>query len=332
MITFMIDYLKASFKAKFNCEAIFFEKLPQSGSYRQYFRLSNGDFSAIGVFNEDKKENKAFVEFSRHFYKKGIAVPEIYSDDLENNIYLQEDLGYDCLLNFVEKNDKVYFKDLIALYKKVILALVNMQINGGEGLDYSLCVPRDAFDTQSISWDLNYYKYCWCRLAMVSIDEQRLENDFSKLTDFLLSERHDFFLFRDFQSRNIMIKDGEPYFIDFQGGRKGALQYDIASLLYDAIAEIPDSVREELLDYYMDCVEKYLDIDRVNFREKYYAYAFIRLLQAMGAFGLRGLHENKQHFIDSIKPGMLNLKALIEKLKPIISLPELYNSIENYKL
>lgn len=328
----MIDYLKASFKEKFNCEAVVFEKLPQSGSYRQYFRLSNNNISAIGVFNEDKKENKAFVEFCRHFYKKGIAVPEIYSDDLENDVYLQEDLGSDCLLDFIEKEKKIYLDDLISLYKKVIVALVNMQINGGEGLDYSLCMPRDAFDAQSINWDLNYYKYCWCRLAVVPINEQELENDFSKLTHFLLSERHDFFLFRDFQSRNIMIKDGEPYFIDFQGGRKGALQYDIASLLYDAIAEIPDSVREELLDYYMDCVEKYLDIDRVNFREMYYAYAFVRLLQAMGAFGLRGLHENKQHFIDSIQPGILNLKVLSKRLKLVIALPELYNSIENYKL
>jgi len=328
----MIDYLKASFKEKFNCEAISFEKLPQSGSYRQYFRLSNNNISAIGVFNEDKKENKAFVEFCKHFYKKGIAVPEIYSVDLENDVYLQEDLGSVCLLDFIEDDKKAYSEGLKTLYKKVIAALVNMQINGGDGLNYSLCMPRDSFDAQSISWDLNYYKYCWCRLAMVPLDEQELENDFSKLTDFLLSERHDFFLFRDFQSRNIMIKGSEPFFIDFQGGRKGALQYDIASLLYDAIAEIPNPLREELLDYYMDCVEKYIDIDRVDFREKYYAYAFVRLLQAMGAFGLRGLHENKQHFIDSIKPGMFNLKMLSEKLKSIIALPELYNTIENYKL
>lgn len=327
----MIDSLKKIFKNKFDCDVLVVEQLPQSGSYRQYFRLTNNEISAIGVYNEDKKENKAFVDFCKHFHKKGIAVPEIFAEDLDMNVYLQEDLGSFSLLDFVESDKKAFSANLIALYKKVIHSLVDMQINGGEGLNYSLCVPREAFDSQSIAWDLNYYKYCWCRLAKVSIDEQKLENDFSQLIDFLLSEPHDFFLFRDFQSRNIMIKDGKPFFIDFQGGRKGALQYDIASLLYDAIAEIPENVREDLLEYYMDCVEEFIKIDREDFRNKYYAYAFVRLLQAMGAFGLRGLHENKQHFIDSIKPGMFNLKGLVDKMKNIIELPELYRTVVEYK-
>jgi aminoglycoside/choline kinase family phosphotransferase len=328
----MIEYLKNLFVQRFSCQPLIVEKLPQSGSYRQYFRLSNNEISAIGVYNEDKKENKAFVFFCKHFFKEGIAVPELYLADLDNDVYLQEDLGSECLLDFIEKDNKLYSADLINLYKKVIHNLAGMQINGGKGLDYSLCVPRDTFDRQSIMWDLNYYKYCWCRLAKQPLDEQKMENDFSKLTDYLLSERHDFFLFRDFQSRNIMIKDGQSFFIDFQGGRKGALQYDIASLLYDAIAEIPEKLREDLLDYYMDCVEEYMKIDRKVFRSKYYAYALLRLMQAMGAFGLRGLHENKQHFIDSINPGMCNLKALIGNLRRDIDLPEIFKTIDDYKI
>ena len=327
----MIEYIKTLFKNKFSCNPLIVEQLPQSGSYRQYFRLSTDGISAIGVYNEDKKENKAFVDFCRHFFNKGVRVPEIYGEDLANGVYLQEDLGGECLLDYIERDDRCFSKDLVGLYKKVIKSLVDLQINGGDGLDYSLCIPRDTFDKQSILWDLNYYKYCWCRLAKVPLDEQRLEDDFEILVDYLLSERHDFFLFRDFQCRNIMIKDGEPFFIDFQGGRKGALQYDIASLLYDAIAEIPTKLREDLFDFYMDCVEKYIEIDRIDFRKKYYAYAFVRLLQAMGAFGLRGLHENKQHFIDSIEPGMKNLKDLISDMQKFIDLPELYGTVQRYK-
>lgn len=325
----MIEKLKKLYSLSFGLVPEIIDELPQSGSYRKYFRMRNEEHTAIGVINEDYKENRAFVEFSKHFYDNNIKVPQIYSEDLTNNIYLQEDLGNDCLLDFVERDKKQFSSDLIDLYKKVIVNLVEMQIKGGYGLDYSLCIPRDCFDRQSIAWDLNYYKYCWCRLAKVPIDEQKLEDDFNKLIEYLLTERHDFFLFRDFQSRNIMIKDGEPYFIDYQGGRKGALQYDIASLLFDAIAEIPNEVREELLEFYMDCVSEKIEINREDFKSKYYAYAFVRLLQAMGAFGLRGLHENKQHFIDSIQPGLKNLNYIASILKKTISLPELYRSLNN---
>lgn len=318
------------YKSYFGQEVSSIEELPQSGSYRRYFRLTDSCNYAIGVYNEDYKENRAFVEFSKHFYDNDISVPRIYAEDLKNSVYLQEDLGRDCLLDFIERDDNQFSESLVNLYKKVIEKLVEIQIKGAYGLDYSLCIPRDTFDSQSIAWDLNYYKYCWCRLAKIPFDEQKLENDFNKLIDFLISERHDFFLYRDFQSRNIMLKGGEPFFIDYQGGRKGALQYDIASLLFDAIANIPNEIREKLFEYYMDVVSTYIFIDRDDFKSKYYAYALVRLLQAMGAFGLRGLHENKQHFIDSIEPGMLNLKYIVSDLKKTINLPELYKTINNY--
>lgn len=324
----MSQLLAELFFKKFKRKPGTITELPPSGSYRRYFRLESDSISAIGVMNEDKKENKAFVEFSKHFYNKGMNVPEIYGEDLDNDIYIQTDLGNKCLLDEIISDNKEYSLGLVTTYKKVIKSLVDLQIKGGEGLDYSLCIPRDAFDKQSIMWDLNYYKYCWLRLAKVFLDEQHLENDFSKLTDYLLGTDTNYFLFRDFQCRNIMLVDGEPFFIDYQGGRKGALQYDIASLLFDAIAEIPENKREELFEYYMDCVQKYIEIDRKDFKERYYAYAMVRLLQAMGAFGLRGLHENKQHFIDSIIPGLRNLEIVKSKLEDIIDLPELYKTID----
>lgn len=324
----MPQVLADLFYKRFNRKLESLTELPPSGSYRRYFRLKSDSFSVIGVLNEDKKENKAFIEFSKHFHSKGINVPEIYEEDMGNCVYLQTDLGDRCLLDEINKDNKEYSADLLDSYKKVIKALVDLQINGGEGLDYSLCFPREAFDKQSIMWDLNYYKYCWLRLAKVFLDEQKLENDFHKLTDYLLDTDTNYFLFRDFQCRNIMIVDGDPFFIDYQGGRKGALQYDIASLLYDAIAEIPNNIRENLFEYYMDCVQEIIDIDREEFIQRYYAYAMVRLLQAMGAFGLRGLHENKQHFIESIEPGLMNLGVIKNKLKNIIDLPELYNTID----
>ncbi len=324
----MLELLTELFYKYFDKQVEKITKLPPSGSYRKYYRLEANSISAIGVINKDKKENKAFIEFTKHFHSKGLNVPEIFAEDIDNNIYLQTDLGDRCLLDDIIEDDKQFTSSLVYKYKKVIRSLVDLQHNGGEGLDYSLCTPKDIFDRQSIMWDLNYYKYCWLRLAKVFLDEQKLDNDFNKLTEYILNIDMHYFLFRDFQCRNIMMVDGEPFFIDYQGGRKGALQYDIASLLFDAIAEIPNIVRCNLLEYYMNCVESYTKIDRCDFKDKYYGYALVRLLQAMGAFGLRGLHENKQQFIDSIVPGLKNLLFVKSELCNRIDLPELYATID----
>lgn len=210
--------------------------LPSSGSYREYVRFEGGGKSALGAFNADKKENNAFIGFSEHFYTLGLKVPHIYEYDTDNNVYLLEDLGNTTLFEFLQKNrtEDEFPESLIEIYKKTIEELVVFQLKGSEGLDFNLCYPRKAFDRQSMQWDLHYFKYYFLKLAQIPFDEQKLEEDFQCLMDFLLLAEHDYFLYRDFQSRNIMIKEGEPYFIDYQGGRKGALQYDLASLLYDA--------------------------------------------------------------------------------------------------
>ncbi|MCF6241500.1 MAG: phosphotransferase, partial [Bacteroidales bacterium] len=264
--------------------------LPESGSYRKYYRIKGSKKTAIAVYNEDRKENIAFVEFSKHFKSKDLPVPEIYGANLDKNVYLQEDLGDTTLFAYITENRPgVEFPDkLFEILKKVLEQLVNFQLKGSEGFNYSYCYPRAAFDKQSMMWDLNYFKYYFLKLAKIPFDEQDLENDFLKFSDFLLEAKTDYFLYRDFQTRNIMIRNDKPYFIDYQGGRKGALQYDLASLLYDAKADIPQEIRNRLRKYYINKLSKYQEVDVEKFNAYYFGYVLIRIMQAMGAFGFRG--------------------------------------------
>jgi hypothetical protein len=201
--------------------------------------------------------------------------------------------------------------------------LPRFQVQAGRDLNYKVCYPRASFDRQSIAWDLNYFKYYFLRLAGVPFNEQALEHDFSRLTKFLVAANHDYFLYRDFQSRNIMLRDGQPFFLDYQGGRKGALQYDIASLLYDGKADLPPELRQQLLDYYLDRLVEYISVDRDAFMEHYYAYVYVRIMQALGAYGFRGFYERKAHFLQSVPYALKNLRWLAHHVKLPIALPAL---------
>ena len=224
--------------------ALKMDQLMQAGSDRRYFRLIGETKSAIGAYNADFKENKAFIRFTQHFWKKGLRVPEIYTENLLNGVYLQEDLGDTQLFGLLPQVGEAWTDNLVNLYQKSLYHLADLQVKGGEDLDYSVSYPRAAFDKQSMMWDLNYFKHYFLKLAKIPFDEQALEDDFQRFTDYLLLADCSHFLFRDFQSRNIMIKNNEPYFIDYQGGRKGALQYDVASLLYQAKGGVPPSVKK----------------------------------------------------------------------------------------
>ena len=305
--------------------------LPLSGSYRRYYRILGREKSAIGTFNADRKENIAFLEMSKHFRGKGLPVPEIYAEELDDNVYLQEDLGDTSLYAFLQgmRTGKDFPGELRSFYKKTLDTLIRFQVRGGEGFDYSKCYPRSAFDRQSMLWDLHYFKYYFLKLARVPFDEQSLEDDFHKLIDFLLEVDHDYFMYRDFQSRNVMVVDDDPVFIDYQGGRKGALQYDVASLLYDAKANIPDDVRLELLSHYMDKLAEHIEYDRKEFVSHYYGYVLIRMMQAMGAFGFRGFYEKKEHFLQSIPYAIENLKYLLDNVTFKVELPALFMALRN---
>src|SRR5579871_3266292 len=224
------------------------------GSGRKIFRLTSRRDKAIGILYGVREENAAFIEFSKHFRKHGLPVPEIYGVNLDQGAYLEEDLGDTSLFEFLSKhrNGEQVSPQVVEAYRKVIATLPRFQIEAGRDLNYKVCYPRGSFDRQSISWDLNYFKYYFLRLAGIPFSEQALEDDFSRLTKFLLSAPRDFFLYRDFQSRNIMLVGDQPYFLDYQGGRKGALQYDVASLLYDAKADLTPELRQQLLNHYLD--------------------------------------------------------------------------------
>jgi aminoglycoside/choline kinase family phosphotransferase len=295
------------------------------GSGRKIIRLSAEKISAVGILYDVREENAAFLEFSRHFRKHGLPVPEIYAQDLDHGAYLEEDLGDTSLFEFLSKNrvgDRIDLS-VVEAYRKVIATLPKFQIEAGRDLNYRVCYPRGSFDRQSISWDLNYFKYYFLRLAGIPFSEQALEDDFSRLTKFLLSAGRDYFLYRDFQSRNIMLRQGQPFFLDYQGGRKGALQYDVASLLYDAKADLPPELRQQLLDHYLDTLAGFVDLKRDVFLHHYYAYVYIRIMQALGAYGFRGFYERKVHFLQSVPYALKNLRWLLHNVTLPIALPTL---------
>lgn len=313
------------YKKHFSADADSFEMLPLSGSYREYARIGRSGISVIGAFNADVKENKAFLTFSRQLAGAGVPVPEIYAVGDDHTTYLQQDLGTVTLFDYITevRKSEGFSRTITDEYRKVLDVLPRIQVEGGKRIDYSVCYPRAAFDKQSMLWDLSYFKYYFLKLARIQFDEQLLEDDFQRFADYLLSADSDYFMYRDFQSRNIMLKDGAVYFIDYQGGRKGALQYDLASLLYDGKADIPQQVRNELFEYYLDRLEKFIPVDRFEFMRFYRGFVIIRIMQAMGAYGFRGFYEKKEHFLKSIPYALDNLEYLLNRLDLPIELPEL---------
>ena len=301
------------------------------GSGRRIIRLSRGKASAIGILYDVREENEAFLEFSRHFRRHGLPVPEIYAEDLDHGAYVEEDLGDVSLFQFLSEHRKgeEIAPPVVEAYRRVIATLPRFQVEAARDLNYKICYPRASFDRQSIAWDLNYFKYYFLRLAGIPFSEQKLEDDFDHLTEFLLSADRDYFLYRDFQSRNIMLRGEQPFFLDYQGGRKGALQYDVASLLFDAKADLPPALRQQLLDHYLDTLAKFTDVKREAFLHHYYAYVYIRIMQALGAYGFRGFYERKAHFLQSVPYALKNLRWLLHNVTLPIALPTLLDAFHS---
>ncbi|MGZ5121094.1 MAG: aminoglycoside phosphotransferase family protein, partial [Burkholderiales bacterium] len=293
------------------------------GSGRVIVRVTGEKLTAIGVVYSVREENVAFLEFSRHFRRRGLPVPEIYTDDLKQGAYLEEDLGDTTLFEFLSahRNGENIEPQVVDAYRRVVAVLPRFQVEAGRDLNYKVCYPRKSFDRQSIAWDLNYFKYYFLRLAGIPFNEQALEHDFGRLTKFLLSADREYFLYRDFQSRNVMLRDGAPWFVDYQGGRKGALQYDIASLLYDAKADLPPALRQQLLEHYLDTLARFIDVDRAAFMHHFYPYAYVRIMQALGAYGFRGFYERKPMFLQSVPYALKNVHWLLHNVTLPIELP-----------
>lgn len=300
--------------------------LAASGSNRQYYRIkSENGLSVIGTVGSDIRENKAFFYLSKFFSNHRINVPKVLAISQNNQAYLQEDLGDVNLYSLVMKEG--FTERIIQLYKKSLTQLVKMQTIGRQELDFQNCYPREAMDKQSFIWDLNYFKYYFLKPAGIQFDEQLLENDFIDFTNRLNSFPNRFFLFRDFQSRNIQIVGDEVYFIDFQGGRKGSPLYDAASIIYQSSTEIPDVLKEELMTHYFSELKKDTCYTDYNLHIEFNYFLLIRILQVLGAYGFRGLIEGKAYFKQSIPGGLENLRKHLSEFSALQFFPELYQAL-----
>lgn len=289
------------------------EPLPGAGSNRKYFRLK-GKESLIGVYGTSTEENRAFIYMARHFSQKGLPVPRILAEAPDQSAYLQDDLGDTSLFQLIKQGRESgnFSDEETNILKQTIRLLPQIQFEGSKEMDFSYCYPLATFNRRSVLWDLNYFKYCFLKATGLEFQENLLEDDFERMADTLLQIEPQVFMYRDFQSRNIMIREEKPYFIDFQGGRKGPFYYDVASFLWQAKANYPDSLRQELLDEYLDALRPYHAIDKEQFLTTLRHFVLFRTLQVLGAYGFRGYFEKKAHFIQSVPYAIENLRQLLE--------------------
>ncbi len=319
----LLEKIASLYKQWKGIEPVSIEILPQSGSERRYFRLFGKTESVIGTYGANIKENKTFFYFSKEFKKKNLPVAEIYAISEDEMYYIQEDFGSISLLNHLEA--KGFSNEVYNLFKKSLEALANLQVKGDEGLNYDYCLTNKEFGKQAIMADLLYFKYYFLDALRKPYDKQNLINDFEALSNYLTHTEYKYFMFRDFQSRNIMVKDDNSvHFIDYQGGMKGAPQYDVASMLWQARANLPNDWKNNLLEDYMNCFENIIGqkIDKNIFQSQYNGYVLIRLLQVLGAYGFRGLFERKAQFLTSIPLALNNLKEFLKNHSLGISVPE----------
>ena len=292
------------------------EDLPSSGSNGRYFRLTADDDSTIiGVMGTSEDENIAFVKIAEHFLRQGLPVPEVYGMSEDKKFYIQQDLGDNILFKMTEKGrtSGSFNEEEREMLRKTMAKLPALQFLGAEGLDFNVCYPQPEFDERMISFDLNYFKYCFLKATGIEFSEIKLEDDFRRMSDILMRSTSATFLYRDFQSRNVMFHNNEPYFIDFQGGRKGPIYYDVASFVWQAKANYSEELREELLKTYLEALRQYMPVDETYFRQQLRHFVLFRTLQVLGAYGFRGYFEKKPHFLQSVPYAIDNLRRLLRE-------------------
>ena len=308
--------LSSLYSKYFGCCPETVSAITGSASNRSYYRLVSEAGRCIGVIGTDREENNAFVTLARHFSSKGIPVPEIYSVSDDGMVYIQEDLGgislYDLLLS--ARKGQTSWDEVEALLCRTMSLLPKIQYEGAEGLDFSICYPQPSFDRQNVMFDLNYFKYCFLKATGLEFKEVLLQQDFERLADDLLLHDTDTFMYRDFNVRNVMVKEGSPYFIDFQGGRRGPVCYDVASFVWQARAAYDDDLKEKLVQSYVDALTAYAEVHRDTFKADLKLFRLFRLLQVLGAYGFRGWTEHKAAFVVSIPSAISNLKELLSEL------------------
>lgn len=311
-----MERLKKLYEETFGASVSTIESMKGDGSDRKIYRIRSQNHSVVGIVHENRAENRAFLEFTRHFFRMGLKVPEIYAINKNITAYIEQDLGDYTLIQWMNliRPQKGFAPEIIDKYRQIVRILPEFQIRAGKGLDYSLCYQHIEFGEVSMWWDLEYFHNRFLTpFHKKPIDQDNLYVDFDHLVKFLLEEERDYFLYRDFQSRNVMIFEDTPYFIDYQSGRKGSLQYDLASLLYDAKARVPEEIREELREEYLQSALSLIKIDRQRFNYYFNGFALIRIMQAFGAYGFLSIVKGKKHFLQSVPFAIENLEILLHQ-------------------
>ena len=310
-----MDKLRQLFESYTGQQVTETKELNSSGSNRRYFRLTGGNISIIGVIGTSFAENRAFVALSRHFIEKGIKVPKVFAVSEDGMRYIQEDLGDDQLYLVIAhgRESGEYSSYESRLLCRAMEMLPRIQFKGAQQLDWSVCYPEPAFNERMILFDLNYFKYCFLKATGLEFNEVRLQDDFERLKDDLMQDMGDTFMYRDFQARNVMIVEGEPYFIDFQGGRRGPIYYDVASFVWQARSRYPEKLRKEMIQTYLSALKGYVQVDEAHFNERLRLFVLFRTLQVLGAYGFRGYFEKKPHFLASVPYALSNLRRLLQR-------------------
>ena len=307
------DILKDLFESYTGQQLAEKSELSTSGSNRRYFRLKGGNISVVGVLGTNLEENRAFIALSKHFKEKHLHVPTVLAVAEDGMSYIQEDLGekilYDQLAQGRESG--TYSSYECNLLCRTIEQLPKIQFRGAEGLDWSVCYPQPAFDGRMIDFDLNYFKYCFLKATGLEFNEVQLQEDFERFKADLLKDDDNTFMYRDFQARNVMLRDGEPYFIDYQGGRRGPIYYDVASFIWQARSRYPEELRQEMIRTYLRALRGFTQVDEAHFHERLRLFVLFRTLQVLGAYGFRGYFEKKPHFIASVPYALGNLRRLL---------------------
>ena len=320
-------------------------ELPASGSNRRYFRLKGGNITLIGAIGTNLQENHSFIYLARHFREKGLHVPAVLAVSEDGQAYIQEDLGDQVLFGMVAQGREsgLYSSVETDLLRRTIEQLPRLQFVGAQGLDWKNCYPQEAFDARMVDFDLNYFKYCFLKATGLEFNEIELQEDFEKLKEDLLKEDDNTFLYRDFQARNVMIKDGDPWFIDFQGGRRGPIYYDVASFIWQARSRFPEGLKQDLIRTYLRALQQFKQVNEEEFRSRLRLFVLFRTLQVLGAYGFRGYFEKKPHFLASVPYALSNLRKLLETpfedypylnsiLSRLASMPELNEIPQDHRL
>jgi len=340
-----MEQLKQLFEKYTGRNAEEIKELSSSGSNRRYFRIKGGNLSIIGVVGTNFDENKAFISLSRQFLEKGINVPKVLAVSQDGMAYIQEDLGDNQLYLAVSQGRdsgaySAYERNLLC---QTMELLPKLQFKGAEGLDFSVCFPEPEFNERMIMFDLNYFKYCFLKATGIDFNEVKLQDDFEKFKADLMQDMGSTFMYRDFQARNVMIKDGKPYFIDFQGGRRGPIYYDVASFVWQARSRYPEDLKDELVETYLRALRGYMEVDEKVFKERLRLFVLFRTLQVLGAYGFRGYFEKKPHFLASVPFALGNLRKLLqtpfekypymnEVLSKLSTMPQFMNMAEDKRL